>query len=260
MADTESDTARTRDANSIRPSKKRRLEGNAESPAAHAPSPSNAAAKLTHAVPQAVRDRFVAVKNRFYFHDGTRAFTDRGTRLTTASENTEVVKSRIAIAEARGWSEITVRGTERFRKEVWFAAKLQGIEVRGYRPSEFEQGRVARTIGRERVAPEDTVTPGAAPTLAADPPASPREELLAGRLVDHGRAPYRHNPREPMSYFVKIETERGDRTIWGVDLERAAKESLTKPDIGDEVALRTLRQDPVTVRKQHRDASGQITD
>ena len=38
MADTESDTARTRDANSIRPSKKRRLEGNAESPAAHAAS------------------------------------------------------------------------------------------------------------------------------------------------------------------------------------------------------------------------------
>jgi hypothetical protein len=258
MADIESDTARARDANSIRPTRKRRLEGNAESPATQGAAPANAAVKPAHAVPQAVRDRFVAVKNRFYFHDGTRAFTDRGTRLTTASENTEVVKSLIAIAEARGWSEITVRGTDRFRKEVWFAAKLQGIDVRGYRPSEFEQGRLARTLGRERVASEDSVTPAGAPPPAADAPASPREELLAGRLVDHGRAPYRHNPREPMSYFVKLETDRGDRTIWGVDLERAVRESLSRPDIGDEVALRAIRQDPVTVRKQERDASGQV--
>src|ERR1700728_3952038 len=217
MADTESDTARTRDANSIRPSKKRRLEGNAESPAAHAPSPSNAAAKLTHAVPQAVRDRFVAVKNRYYFHDGARAFTDRGTRLTTASENTEVIKSLIQIAEARGWSEITVRGTERFRKEAWFAAHLAGLEVRGYRPSEFEHGRVARTVALQGPVPmEDSVTPGSKAAPAMHPPAPAREEILSGRLVDHGRATYRHDPRQPMSYFVKLETERGDRTIWGV--------------------------------------------
>ncbi|EQD63381.1 hypothetical protein B2A_02376, partial [mine drainage metagenome] len=50
--------------------------------------------------------------------------------------------------------------------------------------------------------------------------------LLTGKLIDHGRATYRHDSREPMSYFVKIETSRGDRTIWGVDLERAMKESL----------------------------------
>jgi hypothetical protein len=260
MSDTESNTTHARDANSIRPARKRRLEGNAESPATQGAAPANAAVKPAHAVPQAVHDRFVVVKNRFYFHDGTRAFTDRGTRLTTASENTEVVKSLIAIAEARGWSEITVRGTDRFRKEVWFAAKLQGIDVRGYRPSEFEQGRLARTLGRERVAPEDSVTQGGAPQPAAERPASPREELLGGRLVDHGPAPYRHNPREPMSYFVKLETARGDRTIWGVDLERAVKESLTRSDIGDEVALRAIRQDPVTVRKQERDASGQVAD
>ena len=30
-----------------------------------------------------------------------------------------------------------------------------------------------------------------------------------------------------MSYFVKIETARGEQTLWGVDLERAVKESLT---------------------------------
>src|SRR6202034_3338692 len=100
----------------------------------------SAAEKPTHerTVPDEVRRRFVQVKNRYYFPDGERAFTDRGTRLTTSSENTEVIGSLIQIAEARGWSEVTVRGTERFRKESWFAAHLAGLDVRGYRPSEFE--------------------------------------------------------------------------------------------------------------------------
>ena len=246
-----------RTENSIRPSTKRRKEGNAEAPAPKTAASDKAAAKPVHAVPAEVRDRFVVVKNKYYFHDGTRAFTDRGTRLTTASENTEVIKSLIQIAEARGWSEITVRGTERFRKEAWFAAHLAGLDVRGYRPSEFEHGRVARTVARQGPAPtEDSVRPGSTAAPEVDPPAPARDEILSGRLADHGRATYRHDPRQPMSYFVKLETERGDRTIWGIDLERAFKESLTRPDIGDEVGLRATRQETVKVRRQERDAAG----
>jgi len=104
-------------------------------------------------VPEEVRRRFVTIKNRYYFHDGAHAFTDHGRRLTTQSENTEVIKSLIQIAQARGWSEITVRGTERFRKEAWWAGHLAGLDVRGYRPSEFERGRLARTRAREAAAP-----------------------------------------------------------------------------------------------------------
>ena len=260
MADPEqTDTSsRPRDPNSIRPSKKRLQEGNSQNPAEKATPPSNSDPKPTHAVPDAVRQRFVVVGNRYYFQDGTRAFTDRGTRLTTASENTQVIKSLIEIAEARGWSEITVRGTERFRKEAWFAAQLSGLDVRGYKPTEFESGRLARMVAPEAPAPrDDSVTLGEGGARVAEPTAPPREELLSGRLADHGRASYRHNPREPMSYFVKLETARGDRTIWGVDLERAFKESLTKPEIGDEVGLRSLRQEAVKVRREERDAAGE---
>ena len=247
-----------RDENSIRSSKKRLREGISRNPAENAAAPSNSDPKPTHAVPEAVRQRFVVVGTRYYFQDGTRAFTDRGTRLTTASENTQVIKSLIQIAEARGWSEITVRGTERFRKEAWFAAQLSGIDVRGYKPTEFERGRLARMVAPEAPAPrDDSVTLGEGGARVAEPSAPPREELLSGRLVDHGRATYRHNPREPMSYFVKLETARGDRTIWGVDLERAFKESLTKPEIGDEVGLRSLRQEAVKVRREERDAAGE---
>jgi len=61
-----------------------------------------------------------------------------------------------------------------------------------------------------------------------------------------------------MSYFARVETERGERTLWGVDLERAFKESLTKPKLGDEVGLRAFRQEAVTVKTPKKDASGAL--
>ena len=226
-------------------------------------------------VPEHIRKRFVQVGRHYHFPDGTRAFTDRGGRLTTPSENTEVIRSLITIAQSRGWNAITVQGTDRFRKEAWFAARLAGLEVRGYRPTDFEHARVARTLARGRDGPVreaqenasndrgrrdfsgGTEGPGARREGKAERHAR-RDGLLTGKLIDHGRATYRHDPREPMSYFVKIETPRGDRTIWGVDLERAFRESLTRPEVGDDVGLRAVRQDAVTVRTPERDADGKV--
>src|SRR5690348_16343458 len=48
-------------------------------------------------VPQSVRDRFVQDGHRFYFPDGAPAFRDLGRRLTTPSENTQVIHSLIEI-------------------------------------------------------------------------------------------------------------------------------------------------------------------
>ena len=246
--------------NSIRPSRKRRQETNPHAAASGAQTAEARPTRPTHTVPEEVRRRFVQVKNKYYFPDGARAFTDRGTRLTTASENTEVVRSLILIAEARGWGEVTVRGTERFRRESWFAGHAAGIEVRGYTPTEFERGRLIRTLHRQEPAPtEDSVTAGdwQADAEVQRPTRKP-EELITGRLVDHGSATYRQDPHEPMSYFVKIETDRGERTLWGVDLGRAFKESLTKPEIGDDVGLRAVRREAVKVRAQKRDAAGEL--
>jgi hypothetical protein len=255
--------ARTGAQNSIRPSKKLRRQSTASQPAAASSSSAPEKSAPERAVPEEIRRRFVQVKNRYYFPDGERAFTDRGTRLTTSSENTEVVRSLIQIAEARGWTEVTVRGTGRFRKEAWLAARLAGLDVRGYQPSEFEQGHLVRTLGRQGPALAiDSVTAGSGPP-SAEPDARATEkrgELLTGRLVDHGRAPYRHDPHEPMSYFVKLETARGDRTIWGVDLERAFRQSLTQPQVGDEVGLRSVRQEPVKVHTQKRDEAGELVE
>jgi hypothetical protein len=259
--------------NSIRPSEAKRKSQNATVPEAQRSAPPKTIA--SRAVPEEIAKRFVQVKNKYYFPDGARAFTDRGNRITTTSENTEVVRSLVDIAKARTWQEITVRGTERFRKEVWIAASVAGLEVRGYRPTEFEQSHLVQNLAREKVAAGEPAaySPGADAdsilrgAVGEDAPARPnsrgggadRGGLVVGKLVDHGRATYQHDPHAGMSYYVKLETSRGDRVIWGVDLERAVKESLTKPEAGDEVGVRSVRQDPVTVKTATRDSEGQVT-
>ena len=221
-------------------------------------------------IPADIHQRFVKVGRKYYFPDGARAFTDRGKRLTTQSENTEVIRSLIGIAQARGWSDVTITGSERFRREAWFAARLAGLTARGYKPTEFEQERLVRATARRNGADMDNPAPLQGPQAVGDRPASGKDEpggraqrqgrggLTAGRLIDHGRATYLHNPHEQMSYFVKIETERGERTLWGVDLERAFKESLTRPQLGDAIGVRATRQDTVTVKAPERDADGLV--
>jgi hypothetical protein len=205
------------------------------------------------AMPDEIRERFIGIGSKYYFPDGAAAFTDHGAKLTTRSENTEVIRSLVAIAHAREWSEIKVTGTERFRKEAWFAARIAGLEVQGYTPSDFEQERVVRAIARREAAAGAAREPPAA--LAGRPHPEDSEALrpedsgpIVGRLVDHGRAPYRHDPKEAASYYLRIETERGDRELWGVDLERAFRESLSRPTIGDEVTVRAFAREAVTVK------------
>ncbi len=160
------------------------------------------------------------------------------------------------------------RRQEFFKKEAWFAASLVGMEVRGYQPTDFERERLARSLAARRnpAAPE-AVAVSAEPRSAERVPESggapaPRpqgSDLIVGRLVDHGAAPYGHDPKQPMSYFVRVETARGDREIWGVDLERAFRQSLSTPGIGDEIGVRSVGRQPVTVLAPKLDAQGRET-
>lgn len=73
-----------------------------------------------------------------------------------------------------------------------------------------------------------------------------KEFTSAGRLVDHGVAPYEHNPQSRDSYFVTLENDKGDqRTVWGVDLKRAMREA--SPKIGDRIGLQHEGATPVAL-------------
>jgi hypothetical protein len=249
--------------NSIRPTRGSfKRKAMLEVPGKEGAANESAPGKRDHrAIPDDVLKRFVRDGNKFHFPDGARAFTDRGARLTSPSENLEVIRSLVSIAQARGWSDITVRGTERFRKEAWFAARLADIEVKGYKPSEYDQGRLIRIKSRgteERATDEAEQTVGRADsTKEKTKEARERPGVLhTGRLIDHSAAPYRHDPKNSMSYFVRIETPDGEREIWGVDLHRAMKESLTRPQIGDEIGLRSVKRQAVEVSAPNVDAEG----
>lgn len=270
--------------NSIRPTPRRIRTESAED-RTHTARPSRPrsvdreAARDPHVVPDEIKQRFVQVGNKYHFPDGARAFTDHGNRLTSPSENTEVIKSLISIAQARGWSDVTVSGTERFKKEAWFAARVAGLDVRGYSPTEFEQGRLIRALARAQAPAAQSPAPSSpppsssvpraarapAPPRADDPPGlahdathEQRRTLHVGRLVDHGSAPYRHDPHNDLSYYVRIETPSGEREVWGIDLHRALNQALTRPQIGDEIGLRSLRQDAVRVSRREYDAEGRV--
>jgi hypothetical protein len=84
------------------------------------------------------------------------------------------------------------------------------------------------------------------------------QTLAAGRLVEHGAAPYEHDPQKSGSYFVTLENAKGDqRTLWGVDLERAMKGAERAPEIGEKIGLQHEGSTPVTLpdgAQTHRNA------
>ena len=66
----------------------------------------------------------------------------------------------------------------------------------------------------------------------------------AGRLIEHGRAPYQNDPKNRASYFVTLEGDGGQRrTLWGVGLERALAEA--GPSIGDRIVLEAAGSETV---------------
>jgi hypothetical protein len=101
---------------------------------------------------------------------------------------------------------------------------------------------------------------------------------IVGELLAHGKAPYRHDPGAAESYFVRVRTleteqgaaahraylERAERPVdgqtprrgasihdggmverWGNDLERAIRESRSRVETGDRVALKIVARTPI---------------
>jgi hypothetical protein len=228
----------------------------------------------SRAIPEHIQARYIQVGNQFHFNNGDLAFADRGRHLSTRLENSEVIRDLISIAKERGWNEIALKGSERFRKEAWQQANLAGLAVRGYAASDLERTQLVRRMGRERDEGGEAVPPypvtsserSTAPSMAGDEAARREaqsstpapDRVQAGRLVDHGTANYQFDRHAGLSYFVKLETPDGERTLWGKDLERALERSLSRASIGQEVVVRQLGAKPVTVIRPIRDEDGRI--
>ena len=81
-------------------------------------------------------------------------------------------------------------------------------------------------------------------------------QLVVGRLQEHGRARYPFGSGDDLSYYLKVLTDRGARTLWGKDIERAILQSVTGPRTGDLIGARRIDWEPVTVAGRRQRAKG----
>lgn len=212
--------------------------------------------KSPHAVPDAVRKRFLKIDDDYYFPDRSLAFRDLGEKLTVRTNNLAVVHSIVAIAQARGWTAVEITGTREFKRSLWQEASSQGIKVRGYQPDASELERQRRKMPRER---DDARRDVDIPTgrHGSKPPAAPPREFN-GELLAHAAAPYRFDPKQRLSYYVSLSTPQGERTLWGADLERAIAESRSGVRIGDRVTLREGESQETVVQVDKRNDRGEL--
>jgi hypothetical protein len=261
--------ARTRERPT--PERKNPPEGARSSP----DSPSSARPKAQEVVvPERIRERYVQVGRRLHFQDGDLALHVRQTRTTIHSQNAEVIRDALEIERERaGGAPLRVRGTAEFRAEAWTQAQLMGIEVRGYRPSDLERAKLARTIAEEQRRGRDLASGRALEEPDREVPTHPAKggqrrvperergtpdegRSYRGVLRDHGAAHYKHDPKEAMNYYVKLDTPSGQQVIWGKDFERAIKESLSGVKPGDHVTVQHAGERTVTVPRRRKDEQG----
>lgn len=79
---------------------------------------------------------------------GQVAFVDAGKRLTTSMEDKETIRVMVEVASAKNWKEVTVSGTDEFRRAAWLEARINGMEVRGYEPREADKKLLADVMSR----------------------------------------------------------------------------------------------------------------
>jgi hypothetical protein len=69
-------------------------------------------------------------------------------------------------------------------------------------------------------------------------------EWVGGTLIAHGKAPYRFEPTNSESYYVRLQTAKGRETVWGEHLKNAMKAaSRQHVKVGDNVSLRIVSRD-----------------
>src|SRR5271155_615230 len=113
--------------------------------------------------------------------------------------------------------------------------------------------------------PDEAVGGGIGSTAVGSPRFATRQirprrggSLLVGRLTEHGRANYQFRLGENASYYVKLLTSRGPKTLWGKDLERALNSGESRPKVGDLIGARRAGREAVTVTARRRVADGRI--
>jgi Large polyvalent protein-associated domain 7 len=89
-------------------------------------------------------------------HQGELAFVDTGKSLSTQLEDKSTIRAMVEVANAKNWKEVTVSGTDDFKRSAWLEASLNNLKVRGYEPREADKILLAEL--QDRYKPTNSIT------------------------------------------------------------------------------------------------------
>ena len=233
------------------------------------------------APPDGIAHRYICANGQYLAAENgtTVMFTDSGKKISTAKTDAQTVKDMLEVAKAKGWDSIKLSGSPEFKSMMYVAAESQGIRTRGYTPTPadlalVEKLRAEQSLNSIEAAmpqPVHTTAPTAAPVqpaTAAAQAAKPTAEAtvtaqtdapvaVAGeRIIAHGAAPYQNQPDKQMSYFVRLEADGRERTVWGAGLPDALRQSGA--DVGDRIELHNLGKQPVEIEVPVHNSDGKV--
>lgn len=136
------------------------------------------------------------------------SFHDQGNAISFIDKQMDTFQACIELAAMKGWSSIEVAGSPAFRSEAWLHARMAGLEVVGYEPTEkdklrYEAERAAQT-GKPMVSAYE------ASTRAANAMASSKGERQELN-VQNGR--YKGEVVHQTEHHVVQETGRGKTVV-----------------------------------------------
>ncbi|MCT6881791.1 MAG: hypothetical protein M3Z51_05440, partial [Snodgrassella alvi] len=211
------------------------------------------------APPDHLASRYIVANGQYLSSkNGTTVlFEDKGKKISTARTDAQTVRDMLEVAKAKSWDSIKLSGSQEFKSMMYVAAESQGIRTRGYKPTAADLALVEKLRTEQSLNSIEPDLLNQEQTKKTSLNDAPKKEFLSGeRLIAHGEAPYLHVSKNQNSYYVTLEKDGKERTIWGVGLADAIKQAKAK--IGDTIKLEKQDKQPVTIQIPEKNQDGQI--
>lgn len=212
-------------------------------------------------VPQDIEKHYLRVGGTFYHPKNTDlvAFEDKGNKLETRSDSEHIAESMVRIAEARGWDEIKVSGSETFRREVWLEAASRGMQVKGYSPTEQDKAQLAKRASER---PANDIEQGKdfrgsenKTDHETTVPRRNRADSVKGRESAKGQGAANEQPSpNPTAQTAKLDEPKQDAARPNTAKLEAPKPEAQKPEAARANAFRN--QSPEEAVKAHPELAG----
>lgn len=172
---------------------------------------------------------------RRYYDDDRRqhlAMRATGSTISSKREDRKTIGAMLALAQARGWAAVDLRGTKEFRREAWIEAQARGLETRGYHATDLDRQEADRR--RAERGPANAVHPA--------PPGPTRPATVAPSTPAETAAPAPPRPTAPPDRTAPA-TERPDKPSEATTDPGTPKPSLDATRTAFRAAQRTLSAD-----------------